>query len=140
MERLTERKRKYIEIKGCKSLYPNEERKTAPASNVVVRLAAYEDTDLTPEEISDLQKVWDMYGGEDGIMGMLDPPNDPMTLEELREMDGEPIYAKCLRCNELSCWGYHDGDIFFGYHVNLPDGTYGKDWTAYRRKPEEKTR
>ncbi len=35
------------------------------------RLAAYEDTGLTPEE----------------IMALIPPPNDPLTLEELREMD-----------------------------------------------------
>ncbi len=39
------------------------------------RLAAYEDTGLTPEE----------------IMGLI-APNDPLTLDELREMDGEPVW------------------------------------------------
>ena len=49
------------------------------------RLAAYEDTGLTPEEITDLQRAWDMYGGEEGITALLtEPPNDPLTLEELR--------------------------------------------------------
>lgn len=53
------------------------------------RLAAYEDTGLSPEEITDLQRAWDMYGGEEGIMALLaEPSNDPLTLDELREMDG----------------------------------------------------
>lgn len=44
MERLTEHYGdRYIRIKGCNSFYPREERKSAPASNAVVRLAAYED-------------------------------------------------------------------------------------------------
>ena len=52
MERLTEHYGdRYIRIKGCNSFYPREERKSAPASNAVVRLAAYEDTELSPEEI-----------------------------------------------------------------------------------------
>ena len=55
MERLTEHYGdRYIRIKGCNSFYPREERKSAPASNAVVRLAAYEDTELSPEEIMGL--------------------------------------------------------------------------------------
>ena len=54
IERLTDYfGEKYICIKGCKSLYENAERKGAPASNAIVRLAAYEDTGWSPEEISD---------------------------------------------------------------------------------------
>lgn len=60
MERLTEHYGdRYIRIKGCTSFYPREERKSAPASNAVVRLAAYEDTGLTPEEI---ERILDAYG------------------------------------------------------------------------------
>lgn len=52
MERLTEHYGdRYIRIKGCTSAYLNKERKSAPASNAVVRLAAYEDTGLAPEQI-----------------------------------------------------------------------------------------
>lgn len=52
MERLTERIDGYIKIKGCKSRYPLEERKGAPATNAIVRLAAYEDSGLMPCDIS----------------------------------------------------------------------------------------
>lgn len=52
MERLTERIDGYIKIKGCKSYYPTEERKGAPASNAIVRLAKYEDTGLMPDKIT----------------------------------------------------------------------------------------
>lgn len=51
MERLTEHVGEHIRIKGCKTLYPNVERKGAHAHNTIVRLAAYEDTGCTPEEI-----------------------------------------------------------------------------------------
>lgn len=44
MERLTEHLGNSIFIRGCKTFYANEERKNAPASNAIVRLAAYEDT------------------------------------------------------------------------------------------------
>lgn len=44
MERLTERWcAGGIRIKGCSTLYADKERKGAPASNAIVRLAAYED-------------------------------------------------------------------------------------------------
>lgn len=52
MERLTERIDGYIKIKGCKSHYPLEERKGAPATNAIVRLAKYEDTGLMPNEVA----------------------------------------------------------------------------------------
>lgn len=54
MERLTKRVGKYVEIIGCKSLYSSEERKKAPASSAIARLAKYEDTGLTPDEIKTL--------------------------------------------------------------------------------------
>lgn len=58
MERLTEHTAGgYIVIKGCASVYPTQERKRAPATSAIVRLAAYEDTGLTPEEVAELAKI-----------------------------------------------------------------------------------
>lgn len=55
MERLTERYGDgYIAIKGCATAYEGIERKGTPASNAIVRLAAYEDTGLEPEEVTEL--------------------------------------------------------------------------------------
>lgn len=52
MERLTEEVYgKYIRIKGTKSLYERYERDGAPLSNAIVRLSAYEDTGLEPEDM-----------------------------------------------------------------------------------------
>lgn len=48
---------KYIAIKGCTSLYEKEERKTAPTASAIARLAAYEDSGLTPEEVMELAKI-----------------------------------------------------------------------------------
>lgn len=50
MDRLTERIGDRVRIKGCETLY-GPERKVAYLNNAVVRLAEYEDTMLTPEEI-----------------------------------------------------------------------------------------
>lgn len=78
-------------------------------------------------------------------MPTLTPPNEPLTLEELREMDGDPVWGKSLitgkpgewfilRVVEMSktwfiaCAGAEQG---FG-----DKDTYGETWVAYRRPPE----
>lgn len=67
-------------------------------------------------------------------------PNDPLTLEELREMDGEPVwvviagmgrYAVIQHCGEWST-KFTDG-------MEPPNDRYGTYWLAYRRKLEEGT-
>lgn len=69
-----------------------------------------------------------------------EPPNDPLTLDELRELDGEPVW--------LLGDGLNRYDIFRGerspgwadfYCGRFLFFCYGKDWLAYRRKPEEGT-
>lgn len=65
-------------------------------------------------------------------------PNEPLTLDELREMIGEPVW--------LDSWDIGRYDVFCGcttdgvfqfYKFVLPAEDYGKSWTAYRRKPED---
>ena len=76
----------------------------------------------------------------------LSPPNDPLTLEELRKMDGEPVWIV-----EQPDWGHwelsadaedylanRDQD-FYGLKHDDPAGRYGLHvlgWLAYRRPPE----
>ena len=73
-------------------------------------------------------------------------PNEPLTLEELREMDGEPVWVvpkdkpahcggwcgvtvwKCDRYSYVSL--LRDADSGWGFEE------YGKTWIAYRRPPE----
>ncbi len=71
----------------------------------------------------------------------------PLTLEELREMDGEPVWIV-----EYPDWGHWElsenaedyltdrTEAFYGMRHNDPDGKFGLHklgWLAYRRKPEE---
>ena len=76
----------------------------------------------------------------------LTQPNEPLTLEELREMDGDPVYVvpkdkpahcggwcgvtvwKCDRYSYVSL--LRDADSGWGFEK------YGKTWIAYRRPPE----
>ena len=77
------------------------------------------------------------------VLGLIDsaltispPPNAPLTLEQLREMDGEPVWVKSM----ISGWALVDSKV--GYCKNAIGETasferYGELWIAYRRRPEE---
>lgn len=93
-------------------------------------------TDLTPEEIKALIQL----------------PNDPLTLEELRKMDGEPVwihsFSAVQRKTKIACWAIvetigHANATFLRAGVNCRTtkwfANYGQTWLAYRRKPEENT-
>lgn len=64
MERLTQRIDGYLNICGRTALYEAVERPGAYLNNAIVRLAAYEDTGLTPAEIVHADKMlkdnWEM--------------------------------------------------------------------------------
>ena len=57
MERLTERWNNFIRVKGCRTCYPSVWSKRAHMQNAIARLAAYEDSGLTPEEVMGLAKA-----------------------------------------------------------------------------------
>ena len=57
MERLTQRIDGYLNIWGRTALYEAVERPGAYLNNAIVRLAAYEDTGLTPEEVKLIANV-----------------------------------------------------------------------------------
>jgi hypothetical protein len=74
-------------------------------------------------------------------------PNEPLTLEQLKDMQGEPVYIVPITENEIADWEKHwsilkdgrvtatsmtvRGRMYFHY---LKD--YGKTWLAYAHKPE----
>ena len=71
----------------------------------------------------------------------LTPPNEPLTMEQLREMDGEPVW-----CKELKSWAliYTEGGKWEPHLilpdlspvVNFPIKTHSRTYTLYRRPPE----
>ena len=73
------------------------------------------------------------------------PLNDPLSLEELREMNGEPVWIVGVSSinNFKGHWDICNlgGDLpAFPYCGENPDiSLYGITWIAYRRKPEEGT-
>ena len=88
-------------------------------------------------------------------------PNDPLTLEELMEMDGEPVWIEPIGNRyQRAEWGIvhlcpppniADPQVIrvltgiISFEQSLPyskkkrNQRYGKSWLAYRRKPEEGT-
>ena len=75
----------------------------------------------------------------------LTQPNEPLTLEQLREMDGQPVFLETgevsIREQLIAEWEIlteHDDSCFYftlrkrGFHIK----DYGKTWIAYRRPPE----
>ena len=72
----------------------------------------------------------------------LTPPNEPLTIEQLREMDGEPAYLKLFDPLLKSGWYIikavtEDKIIFRGWQtVYVPIGGMGIDYNLYRRTPE----
>ena len=120
----------------------------------------HEDGSITPDcYIVDSGEYF--WGGVDSVeernnlmvtpidMPTLTPPNEPLTLDELREMDGEPVWIV-----EHPDWGHwelsadaedyladRDQDFYALKHDD-PEGRYGLHvlgWLAYRRPPEGET-
>ena len=79
-------------------------------------------------------------------MPTLTPPNEPLTSDELREMDGQPVYVVPENeYSELGGWCVISADDSDDYSCALVPGTdcwrwmfeaYGEQWLAYRRPPE----
>ena len=77
----------------------------------------------------------------------LTPPNEPLTLEQLRKMDGKPVWVKVIGKTGISCDGWCEVEIRekdrFAY-VLWPGSEvediakiedYGKTWSCYAYPP-----
>lgn len=96
--------------------------------------------------MDDCGKSIEVDRGDYRIEVKLDKPaNNTLTLDELRDMDGEPVW-----CDWMNVWAlaYIDGvgELEFTYCDGSQNtfgeleeciGTYAKTWLAYRQKPEE---
>jgi len=83
------------------------------------------------------------------VLGIIDseptitpPPNVPLTLEELREMDGEPVYVTSS-IGEQPMWyivDIEDRELKNPWdRITLEEWDEGYPYKAYRRRPEEGT-
>ena len=70
--------------------------------------------------------------------------NEPLTLNELRQMDGEPVWVE-FQDGSGGCWGLVHITVL--NHIVFANGLFctvgkpyfGKTWLTYRQKPEECT-
>ena len=64
---------------------------------------------------------------------------EPMTLDELRKMDGEPVWVQSPGVPEYGRWAIVEGvgENCLFLHDDFTCHEYGKTWLAYRQKPEE---
>ena len=71
----------------------------------------------------------------------LTPQNEALTIEELREMDGEPVWVE-FEDGSGGLWGIVHITIFEqivfanGLHCTIGKQYYGKSYKPYRRPPE----
>ena len=87
----------------------------------------------------------------DMAIAALSQQNEPMTLEQLREMDGEPVWVKVFGPTDIRCDGWCEVEVrdkntsdeiayvwWAGSEVEDMGRTedYGKTWIVYRRPPE----
>ena len=86
-----------------------------------------------------------LFDTAEEAISALSPPNEPLTLEQLREMDGEPVWVKCLKPSQYTDpperWRILEKSITGHFGVwngdcALIERNYGTDWLAYRRPPE----
>ena len=179
MERLTHR---YIGGMAWASIFNVVARgETECTGPVIDRLAAYEDTELEPEEIVSVQEEpWcvfyfnrrcnldgDFCPEGPGCPQEMSPEdalhllklakaeeNPPLTIDQLREMDGEPVWVADLLIPKCSCYHfvqkigchtllmepryYPAEDVMVPHYcANDENQGYQNTWLAYRRKPEE---
>ena len=66
--------------------------------------------------------------------------NEPLTLEELWDMPCEPVYIVVGCASWWDIVSYAGMEyLYLKVEGSLPFRDYGKNWTAYRQKPEEGT-
>jgi hypothetical protein len=93
--------------------------------------------DGTREELADaIVTVFDAIGV------YLEAAAKPLTLDELLQMNGEPVWVENLQMKPLSSYGIVSIDEEPYSYVSAPLADYslsdyGGTWIAYRRKPNE---
>lgn len=62
----------------------------------------------------------------------LTPPNELLTLDQLREMDGEPVWVELYRAWALVEVKQNGSIMFYGNSFSCP---YSRTWQVYRFRP-----
>lgn len=68
-------------------------------------------------------------------MPTLTPPNEWVTLDQLREMDGEPVWVELYRAWALVEVKQNGSIMFYGNSFSCP---YSRTWKVYRFRPDRR--
>lgn len=86
----------------------------------------------------DLEKAADVI---EELAARLEPSSTPLAQEELRRMDGEPVWIVPMRGSGGFCtWMLVDAEYELCREAHGEMAVFencGKTWLAYRRRPEE---
>lgn len=103
------------------------------------------DAGALKEKYADQLSVQRVFGYDAGFvagilaaleMPTLTPPNEPLTLKELREMDDEPVWCCPKNDSAKGSWmivGPNGCENITSFAIY---DDYGTGWLAYRRPPE----
>lgn len=85
-------------------------------------------------------KYPDGFGIDDAInlvegAPTLTPPNELLTLDQLREMDGEPVWVELYRAWALVEVKQNGSIMFYGNSFFCP---YSRTWKVYRFRPDRR--
>ena len=65
----------------------------------------------------------------------LTPPNELLTLDQLREMDGEPVWVELYRAWALVEVKQNGSIMFYGNSFSCP---YSRTWKVYPFRPDRR--
>lgn len=106
----------------------------------------------TKTEIEEVKEFY--HTAEEALLHQQERENPhPLTLEELKQMDGQPVWIRdlmdgeveCLRFDRIKPATYHTGDDYrfeqFGTSTGIIrwECKYGETWLAYLYPPKEAT-
>jgi hypothetical protein len=129
--------------KGMKKLKPQEIKAAIAYFEEAVHESDEIISDCSPALQAELTEQKQHFVAVLEVLRRIDPENKPLTLERLRQMDGEPVWIKGSDA-KTSGWalikGKREKQI-----ANCPDDwnisyylkDYGKTWIAYPRKMEQ---
>ena len=130
-------------LNAYSSQYQNHGGITAEAADRIEQLH----TELTKERIDNTNLIGELAtvaAERDRYKAERENPQ-PLTLEELRRMDGEPIWGESLISGKPGEWSVlrvvEMSKIWFIAFAGATQGfgdkdSYGKTWLAYRSKPK----
>ena len=66
------------------------------------------------------------------LQSTLTPPNEPLTIEQLREMEGEPVWVELYQAWALVEVKQNGSIMFYGNSFSC---SYSRTWPVYRFRP-----